>query len=127
MRSRVPVSLLVAVLLLAACQTQQKTPPDPNSLLLQRNPALAAYQERDPGRAEAVLSDIRAMRQRRVDPSIRLPQKDREIVLPGDTEAEARKRKRDDLVELLQTNPALKAIYKRDRKATLKLIRLIQE
>lgn len=127
MRSRVPVSLIATMLVVAGCQTQPETRPDPDRLILQRNPAIAAYHARDPAHAAGVLSEIRAMRQRKVDPSIRLPQKDREIVLPGDTEAEARRRDRDELIDLLQTNPTLKAIYKRDRKATLKLIRLIQE
>lgn len=117
MQLRLNFSILVLAVLLSACEDSAAFRQKGDGYLLQSNPALAAYQARRPSGMDAVLSRIDALRALPIDPNIKLPEKDRTLA-PDSA--------RIKLIRILKANPILTEIYKKDQKATVKLIKIIQ-
>lgn len=112
------LSVLAVIVALAACEGPNAARQTDQAYLVRSNPALADYQARKPGAMKAVLEEIEVLRAQPTDPNVQLPQKDR--TLTGDPE-------RQHLIEVLKANPLLMEIYKKDQKATVKLIKIIRQ
>lgn len=113
------LGLLFVAVILSACEPVAD-PEAARADLLQRNPALAATQVRDPALFEYAFSEISRLRPKPTRKGVRLPPKYRGI---GNPTPEEKRNKR--LREILLQNPALLEVYKKDPDATTKLIDVI--